>query len=319
MVRSPSSAILADRAPPGRGSDRIRRAGGELATRRSRRSSAGCSRVSSRAGPAITADHEKAVKHRRRSNHGTDLGSGSDFNHLKGSAAGSGSRRADESVSLSVLFARRRSVQGQRCGFLFPARRSSPFLSPSCSREDDRLVARRLVPPFHDARRECSRILPELFPWELPLPWAPLTLSQETAVCPERGDLARGSACAKGADASTSRDAGTSATARTRSACGKSTAGKRPAARRNVARTPASRPSTPRPRSNAVSAPRPRPRPLRTRKLRPRVVTQQKIFSSPLMRSARLPPTPRELIAQPGSLLRRRLPPGRSQRPGPRT
>jgi hypothetical protein len=73
------------------------------------------------------------------------------------------------------------------------------------------------------------------------------------------------------------------------------------------------------PRRSAGSEPKSRPRPLRTSKLRPRVVTQQKIFSSPLLRSARLPRTPRDLAPQPSSLLLRRLPSGSSQRPGPGT
>ena len=42
---------------------------------------------------------------------------------LKGGAPGSCSQRADESVFLSVLFSRRRLFEGQRSGFLFPARR----------------------------------------------------------------------------------------------------------------------------------------------------------------------------------------------------
>ncbi len=42
-------------------------------------------------------------------------------------------------------------------------------------------------------------------------------------------------------------------------------------------------------------------------------------FRPPLMRSARLPRTPGDLAPQPGPLLRRRLPSGGSQRPGPGT
>jgi hypothetical protein len=101
-------------------------------------------------------------------------------------------------------------------------------------------------------------------------------------VGPEGADRGPGSACAKDADESTNRDAGTSATARNRNAGESSNAGRRPDARPNVARTPASKPSTPRRRGNAVAAPRPRPKPLRTRNLRPRVVTQQNFFSLPL-------------------------------------
>jgi hypothetical protein len=194
-----------------------------------------------------------------------------------------------------------------------------PFISLSRSREDDRLVGKRLVRVFIAPEENATNILPELFPWELPLPWAPFTVLMDTVVCPEPGDLARGFACAKDADASTSHDAGTSATAGTRNACGKSAAGKRLTARLNVVRMPASKPSMPRPKRSAVSAPRPRPMPLRTPKLRPRVVTQQKIFSAPLMRSTRLPRAPRDLAPQPGSLLLHRLPSGGSQRPGPRT
>ena len=54
---------------------------------------------------------------------GTDLGSGSAFDRLMSSARGSCSQRVDETVYLSVLFSRRRSFEGQRSGFLFPARR----------------------------------------------------------------------------------------------------------------------------------------------------------------------------------------------------
>jgi hypothetical protein len=176
-----------------------------------------------------------------------------------------------------------------------------------------------LVSSLESARREWSRILPELFPWELPLPWAPFTVRNATAVCPEPGDPARGSVCAKDAHASTSRGAGTSATARIRNASRRLSAGRRLAARRNVARTPASKPSMLRLKKSAVTAPRPRPRPLRTRTLRPRVVTQPKFFFAPLLRSARLLRTPRDLAPQPGSLLLRYLPPGRWQRPGPGT
>jgi hypothetical protein len=185
--------------------------------------------------------------------------------------------------------------------------------------EDDKLACKRRVCFWIALEENAINILPELFPREWPLPWAPLTLRNDTAVCPEGGDLAHGSACAKVADESTSRDAGTSATARIRNASGKSAAGRRLAARPDAARTSWSRPATPRTRNSAASEPKSRPKPLRTRTLRPRVVTHKEIFSPPLMRSAGLLPTPCELIAQPGSLLRRRLPSGRSQRPGPRT
>ncbi len=185
--------------------------------------------------------------------------------------------------------------------------------------EDDKLACKRRVCFWIALEENATSILPELFPREWPLPWAPLTVRNNTAVCQEGGDLAHGSACAKVANASTSRDAGTSATARIRNASGKSAAGRRLTARPDAARTPWSRPATPRTRNSAASEPKSRPKPLRTRTLRPRVVTHKKIFSPPHLRSARLLPTPREFTAQPRSLLLRRLPPGRSQRPGPRT
>jgi hypothetical protein len=201
-------------------------------------------------------------------------------------------------------------------GVLVSGASMRPFVSLSCSREDGRLAGKRLgrflIAPGEDA----INILPELFPWELQLPWAHSTVLTDTAVCPERGDLAHGLAFAKDADASTSHDAGTSATARTRNACGKSAAGRMLAARLNAVGTTASKHSMPRRRRSAVSATRPRPRSLRTHRLRPHVVTQQKFFFSPLMRSARLPRTARDLTTQPGTLLLRRLPTGGSQCPG---
>ena len=93
----------------------------------------------------------------------------------------------------------------------------------------------------------------------------------------------------------------------------------RPAARLNIVRMTASKPSMPRPRRSGGGEPKSRSRPLRTPKLRPRVVTQQKLFFPPLVRSARVSRIPRELTAQPGSLLLRRLPSGGSQRLGPGT
>jgi hypothetical protein len=170
---------------------------------------------------------------------------------------------------------------------------------------------------FDSARGEWSNILPELFPWEWHLPWARASVRESTAVRPEGADHASEPACAKDADASISRSVGTSISAGTRSACSKSDAGSRLVARPNVAKTARSKPSTPRRRRSAVSEPRPRPRLLRTRTLRSRVVTQQKVFFPSLMRSAGLPRSTRELTAQSGSLLLRRLPSGRPQCPGP--
>jgi hypothetical protein len=159
---------------------------------------------------------------------------------------------------------------------------SARFSLRPCSREDDKLACQRRVGFWIMLEENAINILPELFPREWPLPWAPFTVRNHTAVCPEGGDLAHGSACAKVADASTSRDAGISATARSQSASGKSAAGRRLAARPDAARTPWSRPATPRPRNSAASEPKSRPKPLRTRTLRRRVVTQQKSFFLPI-------------------------------------
>ena len=144
---------------------------------------------------------------------------------------------------------------------------------------------------------------PRAFPLGVPhLPWAPSTVRKAPPSAQRRGDLARGPACAKDADASTSRDAGTSATARTRNACGKSAAGRRLAARLNVARTPASKPSMPRPRRTRRQRAKVVPKAVENPKLRRAWSRSRKFFSSPLMRSARLPRTPRDLAPQPGSL-----------------
>ena len=70
-------------------------------------------------------------------------------------------------------------------------------------------------------------ILPELFPWEKHLPWAPVRVRESTAVRPEGADRARGFAYAKAVGVSTSRGVGTSATARIRTASGRSDAGRR--------------------------------------------------------------------------------------------
>jgi len=48
---------------------------------------------------------------------------------------------SNQTVCLSVLFPRSRSFDEQRLGFLFPAHRIRPFVSPSCSREVDRLAS----------------------------------------------------------------------------------------------------------------------------------------------------------------------------------
>jgi hypothetical protein len=151
----------------------------------------------------------------------------------------------------------------------------SPFGSRSDSRQDATMAWQLLIRALKAPEESATTTLPGLFPWELPLPWAPSTVSQNTAVCPGRVDLARGSACAKVADASTNRGAGTSATVRIRNASERSIAGWPLAARPNVVRPTTSKPGTPGTRRSAVAVPRPRPNRLKNLTLRPRVVTRQ--------------------------------------------
>jgi hypothetical protein len=68
---------------------------------------------------------------------------------------------------------------------------------------------------------------PRAVPWEASLPWAPLTIKQSAIVVPVRAARVRGFVCAKAADGSTSRDVGTSVTARIRNASVKSAVGRR--------------------------------------------------------------------------------------------
>ena len=170
---------------------------------------------------------------------------------------------------------------------------------------------------FDSARRECLSILPELFPWDLILPWAPITLRESPVRRPEGADHARGFACAKGASGSITRGAGTSATVSSQSAGGRSAAGRRPDGRPGVAGMPRSEPSTPRQRRSVVNESNLYPSPLKTPKLRRRVVTQLNLFFPSFMRSARMSRTTRNLGPQPGTLLLLRLPSGRSERPRP--
>jgi hypothetical protein len=178
---------------------------------------------------------------------------------------------------------------------------------------------KRLVRVLDSARGERWRILPELFPWEMSLPWAPPTLSQGPAVPPEDADRVRGFACAKGADASMSRGLGTSATARIRNAGGRSTVGRRHGGRPNIARMPTSKPGMPRLSARVASGPNPHLNLFQKQILRPRVVTQHNLFFPSHLRSARLLRLPRELGPKPGTLLLPRLPSGGSQCPGPGT
>ena len=105
-------------------------------------------------------------------------------------------------------------------GILFSARRLRPCISLSCSREDDRLASKRLVRVLITPEENVSAFSPSFSLGRSNLPWAPTTLRKSTAAKARARDRARGPACAKGAVASTSRGAGTSATARTRNACG---------------------------------------------------------------------------------------------------
>jgi len=51
-----------------------------------------------------------------------------------------------------------------------------------------RLARKCVVRVFDSARGECGHILPELFPWESSLPWAPTTLSESTVRRPDGAD-----------------------------------------------------------------------------------------------------------------------------------
>jgi len=91
-----------------------------------------------------------------------------------------------------------------------------------------------------------------------------------------RDDRDRGSACAKAVATDTSRDAGTSVTARIRTADDCSVSGRRLSARLADGRTPQPKRSTPRRNVRAGSVPGLRRNPHRQRHLQQRVVTQQK-------------------------------------------
>ncbi len=119
---------------------------------------------------------------------------------------------------------------------------------------------------------------PRAFPWELQLPWAPLTLKYDAGARLERVDRGRGLACARGVIVSICRRVGTSVTVATRTVSGKSVVGRRRGARPRIARTPGLDLAMPKQRKSAVTEPRPCPRSLTPPKLPPRVVTQQKIF-----------------------------------------
>ena len=177
-----------------------------------------------------------------------------------------------------------------------------PFVSLSCSREDDRLAGKRLVRVLITPGENVSNILPELSLGRSNLPWATTTLKKNAVPKPERADRASGPASTKGAVASTTRDAGTSATARTRNACGKSTAGWRLADRLNVARTTRAKAQ----HAQAEKARRQRAKSVPKDVEKPGTCAARghaaKFFSPSLMRSAGLLRTPRDLTPQPGTL-----------------
>jgi len=115
---------------------------------------------------------------------------------------------------------------------------------------------------------------PRAVRWEKTLPWAVVSISQAAAA----DDRGRGFVCAKAVDKNSSRDAGTSVTARIPNACARCAAGKRPSVRRNGVSTKRSKPSTPPPNVRTAGVPPLRPNHPRLLKLRRRVVTQQEFF-----------------------------------------
>ena len=116
---------------------------------------------------------------------------------------------------------------------------------------------------------------PRAVPWERTLPWATISIKQTAD-----DDHGRGCVCARAVGKSSSRDVGTSATARIPNACVPCAAGKRPSVRRNGVPMKRSNPNTPPPNVRTDSVP-PRPNHPRLPKLRRRVVTQQNFFRGP--------------------------------------
>ena len=241
---------------------------------------------------------------------GTDLGFGGAFDRFDGSAAWSGSQRgASVRFSLRPCSREDRPLQRQRPCVWFPARRFSPFLSPSLFArrrslqrqrpssgshgasdrfslrlvlEDDKLACQRRVCFWIALEENAINILPELFLESgrsrgHPSRYATTPpFAQKAATSPTDLPAQRLRTRVPAATLEPAR------TARSQSASGKSAAGRRLAARPDAARTSWSRPATPRTRNSAASEPRSRPKPLRTRTLRPRVVTHKKIFPHPL-------------------------------------
>ena len=243
---------------------------------------------------------------------GTDLGFGSVFDQLMVSAPVSCSRRVDEIVCVSVLFSRRRSFEGQRSGGLVPSPSMRPFISLSCSREDDRLAGKRLVRVLIAPGENVATFSPS-FSLGRPLPWA-TTTSMESRL--PRARRPRPRTCLN-------------------KECGRKYHPRRwnqrycqhPECQREVnrwlaARRQAKRRQAVTAKTQHAQAEKERrqrakscPRLLRNRNLR-RAWSRSKNFFSPLlMQSAGLLRTACDLTSQPGTLLLRRLPAGGSQCP----
>ena len=168
-----------------------------------------------------------------------------------------------------------------------------------------------------DSPRRMRQHSPRAFPLGEAPPVALASVRERTAVRPVGGARARESACAKNVGASINRGLGTNVTVRIQNACGRSTAGKPPSARPNIAPTRPLEATTPRQKESAVNERGVRPRPLKFQTLHPRVVTHLKLFFPSPMRPAGLLPTPHEFPSQPGTVLLRRVPPSGPQRPRP--
>ena len=139
---------------------------------------------------------------------------------------------------------------------------------------------------FLKAPEENGDAFSSTFPWEIEPPVGTLHVKGKPH-CPARGaDRVRGPACAKGAAAYQPRR-WNSATARSRNAGGRSAAGRRHGGRPNIAKRLTPKPGTPRRSASTVSGSRLRPRPFNSRGY-VGVVTQQKLFSPSLVRSAGL-------------------------------
>jgi hypothetical protein len=187
---------------------------------------------------------------------------------------------------------------------------SSSFLPCLVPSGAYRLANGFLVPGFDKRPRRTIARSPRAIPWERTLPWAAVILSQSAAAVPVRDDRGRGSVCAKAAGVSTSRGVGTSVTARTPNASGRSAVGRRRGGRPGGVWMRQPKPNTPRLNVRAVSVANLRPKHRRPLKLRRRVVTQRNFFSPAFVRPAGVPRTAAFVASQPGTLLLRCLPSG---------